>query len=82
MRLGASGAFTHLGRLRATEKQVVTRASDKAPGLFWGLERSTHYILISESGLYKLFMRSNTPLAQEMQHWIAAEVLPAIRKDV
>ena len=34
--------------------------------------------LISESGLYKLIMRSNKPAAKEFQDWVTKEVLPSI----
>lgn len=37
--------------------------------------------LISESGLYKLIMRSDKPAAREFQDWVTHVVLPAIRKD-
>lgn len=37
--------------------------------------------IISESGLYKLIMRSNKPEAKEFQNWVTQVVLPAIRKD-
>jgi prophage antirepressor-like protein len=37
--------------------------------------------LISESGLYKLVMRSDKPEAQRFQDWVTRDVLPAIRKD-
>jgi len=37
--------------------------------------------LISESGLYKLIMRSDKPEARQFQDWVTREVLPAIRKD-
>ncbi|MXN52002.1 BRO family protein [Shinella sp. AETb1-6] len=35
---------------------------------------------ISESGLYKLIMRSDKPEARKFQDWVTREVLPAIRK--
>lgn len=38
-------------------------------------------ILISESGLYKLVMRSDKPEAKAFQDWVTKIVLPAIRKD-
>jgi prophage antirepressor-like protein len=38
-------------------------------------------LLISESGLYKLVMRSDKPEARQFQDWVTREVLPAIRKD-
>lgn len=37
--------------------------------------------IISESGLYKLVMRSDKPQAKPFQDWVAKIVLPAIRKD-
>ncbi|MGE4480819.1 BRO-N domain-containing protein [Acidocella sp.] len=37
--------------------------------------------IISESGLYKLVMRSDNPEARQFQDWVTREVLPAIRKD-
>jgi len=37
--------------------------------------------LISESGLYKLVMRSTKPEARRFQDWVTRDVLPAIRKD-
>lgn len=36
--------------------------------------------LISESGLYKLIMRSDKPEARAFQDWVTREVLPSIRK--
>lgn len=38
-------------------------------------------LIISESGLYKLIMRSNKPQAKPFQNWVTQVVLPAIRKD-
>ena len=37
--------------------------------------------IISESGLYKLVMRSGKPEARAFQDWVTRVVLPAIRKD-
>ena len=36
--------------------------------------------IINESGLYKLVMRSNKPIAQKFQEWVCDDVLPNIRK--
>jgi prophage antirepressor-like protein len=36
--------------------------------------------LISESGLYKLIMRSDKPIASTFQDWVTQDVLPTIRK--
>ena len=37
--------------------------------------------LVSESGLYKLVLRSDKPEAKDSQNWVTRIVLPAIRKD-
>jgi prophage antirepressor-like protein len=37
-------------------------------------------VLISESGLYKLIMRSDKETAKPFQDWVTKEVLPSIRK--
>jgi prophage antirepressor-like protein len=37
--------------------------------------------IISESGLYRLIMRSDKQQAKAFQDWVTREVLPAIRKD-
>jgi len=37
--------------------------------------------IISESGLYKLIMRSDKPQAKPFQNWVTQVVLPAIRRD-
>jgi prophage antirepressor-like protein len=40
----------------------------------------TSVLVISESGLYTLIIRSNKPQAKPFRKWVTAEVLPAIRK--
>jgi anti-repressor protein len=37
-------------------------------------------LIVSESGFYKLVMRSRKPEAKEFQRWVTHEVLPQIRK--
>jgi len=37
-------------------------------------------ITISESGLYKLIMKSKKPIAETFQEWVCDEVLPELRK--
>jgi prophage antirepressor-like protein len=46
-----------------------------------GFRPGTQVTLISESGLYKLIMRSDKPDAKKFQNWVTKVVLPAIRKD-
>ena len=45
-----------------------------------GLPQGAPMVLISESGLYKLVMRSDAPAAGPFQEWVTREVLPAIRR--
>ena len=42
--------------------------------------RAKTVVLVSESGLYKLIMRSDKPEARRFQDWVTRDVLPAIRK--
>lgn len=37
-------------------------------------------VLLSERGLYRVLMRSNSPISDAMCDWLAGDVLPAIRK--
>jgi len=73
-----SGTSVWLQGLSQDEKRLVWRR--EVPKLFLG-SRAASVNLISESGLYKLVMRSDKPEAREFQDWVARVVLPAIRKD-
>lgn len=53
-----------VSRLRSREKRSESR----------------NLLIINESGLYRLIMRSNKPAAQRFQDWVFDEVLPSIRK--
>ncbi len=37
-------------------------------------------LIVSESGFYKIVLRSRKPVAKEFQRWVTHEVLPSIRK--
>ncbi len=61
------------------ERRVLEKAH--SPGgrvLFEGT--ASRVSLISESGLYRLIMRSDKPGARKFQDWVTREVLPSIRK--
>lgn len=45
-----------------------------------GMRGGRDIIAVSESGLYKLIMRSDKPEARKFQDWVTRDVLPAIRK--
>ena len=42
--------------------------------------QNRNMIIINESGLYSLILRSNMPIAKEFKHWVTSEVLPTMRK--
>lgn len=60
------------------ERMVVSRRD--YPDLVSG-KGAPQFSVISESGLYKLAMRSDKPEAKAFQDWVTRVVLPAIRKD-
>ena len=46
----------------------------------YNLGRQGEAIIINESGLYTVILRSNKPEARIFKHWITHEVLPSLRK--
>lgn len=71
--LGLSSPGYAYMRLDDNEKSYVGRT-------LLGLPAGKNLVLISESGLYKLIMRSDKPNAKGFQDWVTKEVLPSIRK--
>lgn len=45
-----------------------------------GIAGNPYKATISESGFYRLVLRSRKPVAKEFQRWVTHEVLPSIRK--
>lgn len=66
-----AGVHQHIAKLADDEK---TR--NRVTGMRGGQAN-----LISESGLYKLVLRSDKAEAKVFQDWVTRDVLPAIRKD-
>ena len=81
--LGLLGwASTYTNRLGPTERQVIRKghvSSSELETLFGFKQPSLS--LVSESGLYKLVLRSDKPEAKPFQDWVTKVVLPSIRKD-
>ena len=71
---GNRSCQNHYRRLAPDELSIAT--VELANGLTMRKSK-----LISESGLYKLVMRSRKPEAKAFQEWVTRVVLPAIRKD-
>ncbi|QYM73318.1 BRO family protein [Pseudochrobactrum sp. Wa41.01b-1] len=68
------GSGKYLSRLMSDEKRPVPHGIIGGKGM----KQAT---LFSESGLYKLILRSTKPEAQDFQNWVTRVVLPVIRKD-
>lgn len=49
-------------------------------GLTDDMGRPAKMIVVNESGLYKIILRSDKPIAKKFQKWVTSEVLPTLRK--
>ena len=63
-------------RLDADEKMTLTLGEGHS-GRHGGAQKMN---IISESGLYKVILRSDKPEAKKFTRWVTHEVLPSIRK--
>lgn len=63
-------------------RQVVKRLADDEKGVIKmdTLGGKQNLIIINESGLYRLILRSNKPEAESFQRWVTHDILPTIRK--
>lgn len=73
-----AGYNNHTRRLGPDERKVQSVA-DQPHAQGRGL-RARPQCVITESGLYKLIMRSDKDTARPFQDWVTKEVLPSIRK--
>ena len=69
----------HLRRLDAGEKRPMLVADVPTPQN-GGLPPRRPQTVMTESGLYKMIMRSDKDTARPFQDWVTKEVLPAVRK--
>ncbi|CCQ73918.1 BRO family protein [Magnetospira sp. QH-2] len=65
--------------VRHLHQDEVAQLREVSPNNIGGLHPMT--LIVPESGLYKLIMRSDKEKAQPFQDWVTREVLPTIRKD-
>ncbi|SON53700.1 putative phage-encoded protein [Hartmannibacter diazotrophicus] len=71
-----SGGYTnHFKRLADNEKTTLTKSTIQSVGL----NLPNRFVAVSESGLYKLIMRSDKPEARDFQNWVTRVVLPAVQ---
>lgn len=75
--LGISNTTLALNKVNASETQLLV--AREHPMLNIGRAPCVRR-LISESGLYKLIMRSDKREAQAFQDWVTCDVIPTIRK--
>ena len=85
MRLGdpwfvASDACKCLELTNVSKACQTLDEDEKGITKVYTLGGSQDMMLISESGLYTLIMRSNKPEAKVFRKWVTSEVLPSIRK--
>lgn len=73
LNLDGRNAANHYRKLGEDEKSDINRINV-------GMRQGRPAVIISESGLYKLIMRSDKPEAKEFPNWVTQEVLPSIRK--
>jgi len=74
------GVYHHMTKLGADEKRTLQKSQNVALGVADFLGRASSATVVTESGLYKLIMRSDKATAVPFQDWVTREVLPAIRK--
>jgi len=65
---------------RRAVKEMVDEDDVRKTYITDNLGRNQEAIIINESGLYSLILRSNKPQAKKFKKWVTSEVLPAIRK--
>lgn len=54
---------------------------EKLNGKIFRSGQSRNVLMVNESGLYALIMRSSKPEAKKFRKWVTSEVLPAIRQN-
>lgn len=76
-----AGVSQYTKHIDAEDRRVLKHKELVSQELIQGGTRAPSLVLISESVLYKLVMRSDKPQAKEFRNWVTKVVLPAIRKD-
>ncbi|CAB4008218.1 Hypothetical predicted protein [Paramuricea clavata] len=66
-------------RMRTTLGEIRGTVTNRTPFDVRGGEQP-NTVFITESGLYRLLMKSRLPVAEQFQDWISEDVLPSIRK--
>jgi prophage antirepressor-like protein len=78
--------FRHAEKLDPDERKLVLRSFVETPprsdrgGLPAAPVQGASVLIINESGLYTLILRSDKPEARHFKRWVTSEVLPTIRR--
>lgn len=76
-----TGSFSwRLKHLSKDERRALRKSEAPQGSLSLFSANTASILMVSESGLYKLVMRSDKPEAKRFQDWVTREVLPSIRK--
>lgn len=65
---------------KMNNKQVITLTNSELGSTVFRKLNNRGENFLTESGLYKLLMKSRKPRAERFQDWVTDEVIPAIRK--
>ena len=76
----ASDLAAALGYSHGPSAMRMLRPDQKAVRSVYTLGGAQQATVVSESGLYRLVMRSKRPDAERFQDWVTGDVLPSIRK--
>lgn len=71
-------AILCLGNITEATKRLDD--DEKSKDLIPTLGGPQQMLIVNESGLYSLILRSNKPEAKPFKHWVTHEVLPSFRK--
>lgn len=79
--LRALGSYVRTnGKVEASMACSILSDDEHQTNRIWTEKGIRIVLVVSESGLYKLIMRSDKPEARQFQDWVTREVLPSIRK--
>ena len=69
-----------LSHLEGRSDSLLLGGANHSPSFFANTQQSQS-VLINESGLYSLILRSRKPEAKQFKRWITNEVIPSLRKE-
>ena len=77
--LGMGESTIRMAIAKMSDKQIVKLTNSIVKDIDFRKLHNTGENFLTESGVYKLIMRSNKPETERFQDWVTDEVLPSIR---